>query len=109
MYPVDTYGRAYLTEAVKRQTGISKTEAGSLVESILRLIADALSRGESVQVTNFGTFEVRHKRARIGRNPKTRVEALITPRRVVTFRPSKKLAIRVEQLSEPKIRKRAAA
>jgi integration host factor subunit alpha len=77
-----------LSEAVFQEVGLSRNESSDLVESVLRHMSDALARGESVKISSFGTFNVRDKSARVGRNPKTGEEVPIAPRRVLTFRPS---------------------
>ncbi len=84
-----------LSEAVFREVGLSRNESAELVESVLRHMSDALVRGENVKISSFGTFSVRDKRARIGRNPKTGEEVPISPRRVLTFRPSHLMKERV--------------
>lgn len=83
-----TLTRADLTDAVHRSLGISRNESASFVERVLEEVAVALERGESVKISSFGTFTVRKKKMRMGRNPKTGEEVPITPRRVVTFRAS---------------------
>lgn len=83
-----TVTRMDLSEAVFQEVGLSRNESSDLVESVLRHMSDALARGESVKISSFGTFNVRDKSARIGRNPKTGEEVPIAPRRVLTFRPS---------------------
>jgi integration host factor subunit alpha len=83
-----TLTRMDLSEAVFREVGLSRNESSQLVESILEHMSDALVAGEQVKVSSFGTFSVRDKTARIGRNPKTGEEVPIQPRRVLTFRPS---------------------
>ena len=83
-----TRTRADLTEAVAQNVGLSRSEAGGLVESVLETVAQSLEEGETVKLSSFGTFQTRDKRERIGRNPKTGEEVPITPRRVLTFRPS---------------------
>ena len=83
-----TLTRMDLSEAVFREVGLSRNESAQLVESVLGHMSDALVRGESVKISSFGTFSVREKAARIGRNPKTGEEVPISPRRVLTFRPS---------------------
>lgn len=90
-----TLTRMDLSEAVFREVGLSRNESAELVESILRHMSDALARGESVKISSFGTFNVRDKSARIGRNPKTGEEVPIKPRRVLTFRPSHLMKERV--------------
>lgn len=83
-----TTTRADLTDAVHRQLGISRNESATFVERILDEVSQALERGETVKVSSFGTFSVRAKKLRMGRNPKTGEEVPITPRRVITFRAS---------------------
>jgi integration host factor subunit alpha len=83
-----TTTRADLTEAVYRSLGISRNDSAVFVERILEEITGALERGETVKISSFGTFSVRSKKERMGRNPKTGEEVPITPRRVVTFRAS---------------------
>jgi integration host factor subunit alpha len=83
-----TVTRADLSEAVHREVGLSRTESADLVKTVLDLMADALVEGQTVKLSSFGTFMVRHKNGRIGRNPKTGEEVPITPRRVMVFRPS---------------------
>ena len=83
-----TATRADLADAVYRRMGLSRTESADLVEQILEEIASAITRGENVKLSSFGSFRVRAKGTRVGRNPKTGVEVPITPRRVVAFKPS---------------------
>jgi len=83
-----TLTRADLSEAVHRQIGLSRTESADLVKSVLDTLSDSLISGENVKLSSFGTFMVRSKRGRVGRNPKTGEEVPITPRRVLVFRPS---------------------
>lgn len=83
-----TLTRADLTEAVYRNVGLSRNESAELVETILETMAVKLETGETVKLSSFGTFSVREKNQRIGRNPKTGEEVPIKPRRVLTFRPS---------------------
>lgn len=83
-----TLTRADLGEAVHRQIGLSRSESADLVKSVLDLISDTLVDGQSVKLSSFGTFMVRSKNGRVGRNPKTGEEVPITPRRVLVFRPS---------------------
>lgn len=83
-----TLTRADLTEAVYKNVGLSRNESAELVETILESMADKLEDGETVKLSSFGTFSVRDKNQRIGRNPKTGEEVPIKPRRVLTFRPS---------------------
>ena len=83
-----TLTRMDLAEAVHNQIGRSRNECATLVESVIQHISDALVRGETVKISSFGTFSVREKAARVGRNPKTGEEVPILPRRVLTFRSS---------------------
>ena len=83
-----TLTRADLYEAVYRKAGLPRSECVGLVELVLTEITNCLERGENVKLSGFGTFEVRKKGKRIGRNPKTGVEAPIPPRRVMVFRAS---------------------
>jgi integration host factor subunit alpha len=92
-----TLTRMDLSEAVFREVGLSRNESADLVESVLNHVSDALVRGEQVKLSSFGTFSVRDKNARVGRNPKTGQEAPIPPRRVVTFRPSHLMKERVAE------------
>ena len=90
-----TLTRMDLSEAVFREVGLSRNESAQLVESVLDHMSDALTRGEQVKISSFGTFSVRDKSARIGRNPNTGEEVPLTPRRVLTFRPSHLMKDRV--------------
>ena len=83
-----TITRADLSEAVYQKLGLSRMESAALVERVLAEICDGLALGESVKLSSFGTFLVRDKGQRIGRNPKTGVEVPIEPRRVMVFKPS---------------------
>ncbi len=91
----DTLTRAEIAERLNRQIGLSRAESAQLVEQVLDLVADALEQGENVKISGFGTFVLRDKNERVGRNPKTGIEVPITPRRVLTFRPSQSLRDRV--------------
>ncbi|MCU0912029.1 MAG: integration host factor subunit alpha [Rhodobacteraceae bacterium] len=90
-----TLTRMDLSEAVFREVGLSRNESADLVESVLRHVSDALAGGETVKISSFGTFSVRDKGPRVGRNPKTGEEVPIQPRRVLTFRPSHLMKDRV--------------
>ena len=92
----DTLTRMDLSEAVFREVGLSRNESADLVEGVLAHVSDALVRGETVKISSFGTFSVRAKAARVGRNPKTGEEVPITPRRVLSFRPSHLMKERVD-------------
>ena len=85
---MNTLTRAQLTEAIYAAVGLSRHESADLLEMVLTRIADALADGKSVKISGFGTFSVRQKGRRIGRNPKTGDEVPILPRRVLVFRPS---------------------
>ncbi|MAX73838.1 integration host factor subunit alpha [Alterinioella nitratireducens] len=90
-----TLTRMDLSEAVFREVGLSRNESAQLVERVLELMSDSLVDDEQVKISSFGTFSVRSKTARVGRNPKTGEEAPIPPRRVLTFRPSHLMKDRV--------------
>lgn len=90
-----TITRADLSEAVYQEVGLSRNESAELVESVLNEISDALVRGEMVKLSSFGSFSVREKGERIGRNPKTGEEVPILPRRVLVFRASHVLKNRI--------------
>ncbi|GAU80365.1 integration host factor subunit alpha [Bosea sp. 2YAB26] len=90
-----TVTRADLCEAVYQKIGLSRTESSKLVEAVLDEICDAVARGENVKLSSFGSFVVRDKGERIGRNPKTGVEVPIEPRRVMVFKPSNVMKARI--------------
>ncbi|MEM8556107.1 MAG: integration host factor subunit alpha [Pseudomonadota bacterium] len=92
-----TLTRMDLSEAVFREVGLSRNESAQLVETVLAHLSDALATGDSVKISSFGTFNVREKAARVGRNPKTGQEVPIHPRRVLTFRPSHLMKERVAE------------
>ncbi|MEO1490795.1 MAG: integration host factor subunit alpha [Pseudomonadota bacterium] len=91
----NTLTRSDLSEALYREIGLSRNESSEMVETILERISSALVDGETVKISSFGTFAVREKGARMGRNPKTGEEVPIDPRRVLVFRPSHILKERV--------------
>jgi integration host factor subunit alpha len=95
-----TLTRMDLSEAIFREVGLSRNDSSQLVESVLQHMSDALVAGEQVKISSFGTFSVREKSARVGRNPKTGEEVPINPRRVLTFRPSHLMKERVSSGSE---------
>lgn len=99
MRSVGTLTRADLAETINRKMGLSRAESLEMVESILVKMSDALEAGENVKISGFGTFVLRDKRERIGRNPKTGVEVPITPRRVMTFRASQILKEKIAKAS----------
>jgi integration host factor subunit alpha len=98
-----TVTRADLCEAVYQKVGLSHSESASLVELVLKEITDCLERGETVKLSSFGSFVVRQKGQRIGRNPKTGKEAPISPRRVMGFKPSAILKQRINSAEEGKV------
>jgi integration host factor subunit alpha len=83
-----TLTRADLADALVRKVGLPRNESQELVERVLSEISETLSQGEGVKLSSFGSFGVRSKAQRMGRNPKTGEEVPITPRRVLVFRPS---------------------
>jgi integration host factor subunit alpha len=97
----ETVTRADLCEIVYGKLGLSRNESAELVETVLREIGDALVRGETVKLSSFGSFVVREKRERIGRNPKTGIEVPITPRRVLVFKPSNVMKARLNGEEAP--------
>lgn len=97
MRSVGTLTRADLAETINRKLGFSRAESLELVEAVLAKMSDALAAGENVKISGFGSFVLRDKKQRIGRNPKTGVEVPITPRRVMTFRASHKLKDRIAE------------
>ena len=95
MRSVGTLTRADLAETINRKMGFSRAESLDLVEAVLARMCEAMGNGENVKISGFGSFVLRDKKERVGRNPKTGVEVPITPRRVMTFRASQKLKERV--------------
>jgi integration host factor subunit alpha len=105
-----TVTRAQLTEAVYQEVGLSRNESAELVESVIAEISGALERGEMVKISSFGSFAVRRKGQRIGRNPKTGQEVPISPRRVLVFRASHALKNQINQsLARPGAARRPSA
>ena len=90
-----TVTRNELANAVHQQIGLSNNESAQLVASVLEEVSRSLEQGDSVKLSSFGTFSVHSKNERIGRNPKTGVEARISPRRVLSFRPSNLMKKRI--------------
>jgi len=90
-----TVTRAQLSDAVYQEVGLSRNESADLLELVLNEMVDALTRGESVKISSFGSFSIRSKGTRIGRNPKTGEEVPILPRRVLVFRASQLLKSRI--------------
>jgi integration host factor subunit alpha len=95
MAEVETLTRAGLAEVVYRDIGLSRAESATLIEQILAHMSNALARGENVKISGFGSFVLRDKGERMGRNPKTGVEVPIAPRRVLTFRASQMMRDRI--------------
>ena len=95
MRSVGTLTRADLADTINRKLGFSRAESLDLVESILRHMCQAMAKGENVKISGFGTFVLRDKKERVGRNPKTGVEVPIAPRRVLTFRASQIMRERI--------------
>jgi integration host factor subunit alpha len=87
--------RADLAEALHKEVGLSRADSAQIVEQILKEMCESLSRGENVKISGFGTFVLRDKGERVGRNPKTGVEVPIAPRRVLTFRASQMMRERI--------------
>ncbi|HFB2048618.1 MAG: integration host factor subunit alpha [Hyphomicrobiaceae bacterium] len=100
-----TLTRADLAEAVVERIGLPRNESQELVELVLKEISSTLAEGEAVKLSSFGSFGIREKRERIGRNPKTGEEVPITPRKVLVFRPSNIMKNRV---NNGNIRRRSA-
>jgi integration host factor subunit alpha len=98
---MNTVTRAHLAERIYTQVGLSRNESADLLESVLERLSLSLESGESVKISGFGTFSVRQKGRRIGRNPKTGVEVPILPRRVLVFRPSQVLKAHVNGTTIP--------
>tara|TARA_X000001036_G_C20054383_1_gene552251 strand:- start:172 stop:501 length:330 start_codon:yes stop_codon:yes gene_type:complete len=91
--------RSTLSEAVYRNVGLSRNESAALVDSVFNEISKSLIGGKDVKISSFGTFIVRNKKERVGRNPKTGEEVAITARQVVTFRSSNVLKSEVAELT----------
>ncbi len=98
---MNTVTRAQLAETIYAQVGLSRNDSADLLETVLERMSRALESGDSVKISGFGTFSVRRKGRRIGRNPKTGVEVPILPRRVLTFRPSQVLKAHVSGVAIP--------
>lgn len=92
-----TVTRADLAEAVYEEVGLSRNESSDLVESVLDEVSKALIEGENVKISSFGSFTIREKGERVGRNPKTGIEVPISPRKVLVFRASHVLKDRVNK------------
>ena len=96
-----TVTRSQLSEAVYQEVGLSRNESSELLESVLNEISNALIRGEVVKISSFGSFSVRSKGRRVGRNPKTGEEVPILPRKVLVFRASHVLKSRINDNLSP--------
>ena len=96
-----TVTRTTLVEALNQEVGLSRNECAELLEDFLRAITDRLAEGATIKISNFGSFSVRHKRARMGRNPKIGEEVPISARRMVMFKPSQRLKHRVNNSEGP--------
>ncbi len=90
-----TLTRADLADVLRRKLGLSRAESASLVERVLFHMCHSLAEGHNVKISGFGSFILRDKGQRIGRNPKTGVEVPIAPRRVMTFRASQTMRERI--------------
>ncbi len=98
---MNTVTRARLAETIYAQVGLSRNESAVLLETVLERLAKSLEGGESVKISVFGTFSVRQKGRRVGRNPKTGTEVPIQPRRVLVFRPSQMMKAHVNHAPPP--------
>ena len=96
-----TVTRAQLGESVYQEVGLSRSESTELLESVLTHMSDALAGGKTVKISSFGSFSIRQKGERIGRNPKTGEEVPILPRKVLVFRPSQVLKNRINEKRSP--------
>ncbi|MGK2284578.1 integration host factor subunit alpha [Pedomonas sp. V897] len=95
----NTVTRADLSEAVYQEIGLSRAESAALVEQVLALISDTLVSGQNVKLSSFGSFVLRQKGGRVGRNPKTGEEVPIEPRRVLTFKASQVMRDRINSVN----------
>jgi len=95
-----TLTRADLADVVHRKLGLSRAESANVVERVLHHMCHALAKGANVKVSGFGTFILRDKGQRVGRNPKTGVEVPIEPRRVLVFKPSNILRARINRMPD---------
>ena len=97
---MSTLTRAELGEVVHREIGLSRIDSAATVAQVLTVMAEAMTAGENLKISGFGTFVLRHKGERVGRNPKTGIEVPIAPRRVLTFRASNKLCDRIAKADD---------
>ena len=100
-----TLTRADLAESVVLKVGLPRNESQELVELVIKVLSERLAEGEAVKLSSFGSFNIRQKGERVGRNPKTGQEVPITPRRVLVFRPSN---IMKDRINAGRARRRAA-
>jgi integration host factor subunit alpha len=100
-----TLTRADLAETVVQKVGLPRNESQEMVELVIKVLSDRLAEGEAVKLSSFGSFNIRQKGERVGRNPKTGKEVPITPRRVLVFRPSN---IMKDRINAGLARRRAA-
>jgi integration host factor subunit alpha len=100
-----TLTRADLAESVVQKVGLPRNESQELVELVIKTLSESLANGEAVKLSSFGSFNIRQKGQRVGRNPKTGQEVPITPRRVLVFRPSN---IMKDRINAGRSRRRAA-
>jgi integration host factor subunit alpha len=100
-----TLTRADLAESVVQKVGLPRNESQELVELVIKTLSESLANGEAVKLSSFGSFNIRQKGQRVGRNPKTGQEVPITPRRVLVFRPSN---IMKDRINAGRVRRRAA-
>lgn len=98
---METLTRAHLSEAIYANVGLSRNESAALLETVLERMSAALESGHAVKISAFGTFIVRQKGKRVGRNPKTGIEVPILPRKVLAFRPSQVLKARINGDAAP--------
>ena len=91
-----TLTRAQIADELYRTIGLSHNESSELVETFFEEILLCFEKGEEVKLTSFGTFKIRNKKERVGRNPKTGIEAKISPRKVVTFKPSRQVIDKID-------------
>jgi integration host factor subunit alpha len=98
---METLTRAHLAEAIYANVGLSRNESAALLETVLERMSAALEAGQAVKISAFGSFIVRQKGRRVGRNPKTGVEVPILPRKVLAFRPSQVLKARINGETPP--------
>ena len=92
-----TVTRLDVAEAIYTEIGLSRKDSNEILDMIVDEIVNELSRGNDVKLSSFGTFSLRDKRARTGRNPKTGVEAVISSRRVISFKPSQTMRKQINQ------------